>query len=107
MSGDIEVPTVQIGEFKVPYSGLPRPEFNVVELPVHDPTDIPARLRSLAAQIEAGEYGDAHNLAWVLDCGSGRIEMGLLGRAATIGAEAHLLFCVAAHKIECGCISTE
>lgn len=79
----------------------------LIELPVNDITDIPTRLRSFAEQIERGEFGDAHNLAWVIDCGAGKIEVGLLGRAATIGAECHLLLCAGALKIEQGCLEPQ
>lgn len=79
----------------------------VVELPAVDPTDLPNRLRDIAQQIEDGDYGDAHNLAWVIDCGDGRIEIGLLGRAATIGAELHLLLTTGALKIAHGCVRWE
>lgn len=62
-------------------------------------TSIPDALRKLADQIEAGDYDDAHNLGWVIDCGNSRIEIGLLGKAASPGAEAHLLFTLAQHRI--------
>ena len=61
--------------------------------------DIPAALRKLADGIEAGEYGDAHNVAWIIDCGDGRKEIGLLGKSPSPGAEAHLLFALAQHRI--------
>ena len=55
-------------------------------------TDIPAALRLMADRIEAGEYGDAHNLAWVIDCGDGRTDCGLLGKAPEPGLTGYFLF---------------
>lgn len=72
----------------------------LIELPVKDIADLARGLRAIADGIEAGDYDDAHNLAWVLDCGNGRIEMGMLGRAASPGAEGHLLFAIAQRKLE-------
>lgn len=64
--------------------------------------DIPARLRDLADQIEAGKFDDAHSLAWVIDCGNSRIEIGLIGTAESPGVEAHFLYTLAAHKLVTG-----
>lgn len=72
----------------------------LVKFPDIDISDIPKMLRSLADDIEAGRYDDAHNLAWALDCGDGRVAIGLLGRAASAGAEAHLLFAIAQRRLE-------
>lgn len=72
----------------------------VIEFPGNDIGELPRALRSLADQIEAGEYGDAHNLAWVVDCGAGRIEIGLLGQTAEPGAIAHYLFALGQRKLE-------
>ena len=64
-------------------------------------TDVSARLRDLADAIEEGNFGDAHTLAWVIDCGSGRCEVGFLGRAAGIaGSEAHLLLAIGQRMLE-------
>lgn len=63
-------------------------------------TDVAAALRRLADGIEAGEYGDAHNLAWSLDCGDGRIEIGLQGKAPEPGVTAYYLFGIAQRKLE-------
>lgn len=76
--------------------------FKVVEIPVAGTLDVPSALRKLASQIEAGEFGDAHNLAWVIDCGDSRIECGLAGRAPEPGATGYLLFALAQRKIERG-----
>lgn len=76
------------------------PTLNVVPMPAATATDVPEALRKLASQIEAGEYGDAHVLAWVIDCGNQRIACGLAGRSALPGAEGHLLFGLAQHKLE-------
>lgn len=61
--------------------------------------DVAQGLRNLADQIDAGEFGDAHNVAWVIDCGGSDVQIGLLGKAASPGAEAHLLLTLAAAKI--------
>lgn len=73
---------------------------NVVQLPRADIVDLPRGLRALADEIESGKYGDAHNLAWVIDCGDGRIEIGMLGNTAQPGAEAHYLYALAQRKLE-------
>jgi hypothetical protein len=72
----------------------------IVEMPKTCATDVPNALRELANGIEAGEFGDAHNMAWVMDCGDGRVEVGLMGRAPDIGPTAHLLFAIAQRKLE-------
>lgn len=59
-----------------------------------------ASLRKLADDIESGEYDKANNVAWVVDCGDGRIECGLAGTSIMVGAEAHLLFAMAQRKLE-------
>ena len=43
--------------------------------------DVSKCLRELAAEIDAGNYGDAHNVAWVVACGNGRIEGGMIAKA--------------------------
>lgn len=73
---------------------------NIVELPPRDLADIPRGLRALADGIERGDYGDAHNLAWAVDCGSGGLKVGLLGASPCPGAEGHLLFSLAAREME-------
>lgn len=75
-------------------------ELKVVSLPERDIADVPRGLRALADQIEAGEYGDGHALAWVIDCGGSRIELGLLGGTPEPGAVGHLLFGLAARRLE-------
>lgn len=81
----------------------PHPQLKVVEFPeMHAATSIPDALRKLADQIEAKEFGDAHQLAWVIDCGDSHVEVGLLGKAASPGAEALLLLSVGVHKIVSG-----
>lgn len=73
---------------------------SVVEFPERDIRDVPSSLRALAESIEAGAYGDGHNLAWVIDCGNGRIEAGLLGPAAEVAPTAYFLFGLAQRRIE-------
>lgn len=72
---------------------------NVVELPAKDVSDVPRGLRQMADDIEAGKYEDVQ-LAWVMGCGNGEVTLGLLGKTASPGAEAHLLFAVAQRKLE-------
>lgn len=76
---------------------------NIVQFPEqYAALDIPASLRILADQIEAGEHGDAYTLLWVIDAGDGRIDLGLMGKAAEAGITAHFLAAVAQRKIEAG-----
>lgn len=72
----------------------------VLRLPERDLTDVPRALRALADAVERGEYGDAHNAAWVVDCGNQRVGCGLAGAAPEPGATAHLLFAIAQRKLE-------
>lgn len=72
----------------------------VIEFPDKDIADIPGTLRKLADQIEAGDYDDAYNLAWVMDCGNSRIEIGMMGKAPEPGALAHFLFALGQRKLE-------
>lgn len=66
------------------------PKFEVVQIPCTTVQDIPGMLRNLANDIESGEMGEARQLVYVLDTGSGVVDVGLLGTAA-VGAEAYLL----------------
>lgn len=77
---------------------------NLVDLPtIKNIGSIAERLRDLATLIEEGQFGDAHTLAWVIDCGNGRCEVGFLGRAAGIaGSEAHLLLAIGQRMLEAG-----
>ena len=72
----------------------------LVEFPASGIIDVPTSLRNLADAIERGDYGDAHNVAWVVDCGDSHIEVGLSGRSESPGAVAHLLFAMAQRKFE-------
>lgn len=73
---------------------------NIVRLPVNDVAELPRGLRALADDVEKGAYGDAHALAWIIDCGAGRVEIGMLGRTTEPGAVAHFLFALAQRKLE-------
>ena len=75
-------------------------EIKLVQLPKRDLCNLPLSLRNLADSIESGSFGDAHNLFWVIDCGDGRIEIGLLGQCADYSATAYLLNGLARKKIE-------
>jgi hypothetical protein len=72
----------------------------LLQFPDRDLADVPARLRALADQIEAGDYDDAHNLAWVIDCGNGRVELGVLGATPVPAAIAHFLFALGQRRLE-------
>lgn len=77
----------------------------LLEFPDRNLADIPARLRTIAAQIEAGEYGDAHTLVWVIDEGDGVLSVGLVGEAAEAGATANFMLSLAQHKLLSGCLA--
>ena len=64
----------------------------VVELPLHNVTDIPSCLRNLADAIEKGEYGKPTHFAWVLDTEFKEVAVGLAGLCANPDAVAVLLF---------------
>jgi len=68
-----------------------------------DLRDIPAGLRALADGVERGEYGDAHNLVWLVDKGGGEMDVGMLGPAPEFGPTAYLLLGMAMQKIVRGC----
>ena len=75
---------------------------NVVQFPESDIRDVPRALRELADGIERGDYGDAHNVAWICDMGNGEVAVGMAGGSPSPGAEAHLLFAKAQHVLETG-----
>lgn len=77
-------------------------ELKVLSFPKGDVSDVSNALRSLADAIDDGEYGDAHLVSWVVDCGDGQISVGAAGVSASPGAEAHLLFAIAQRKLEHG-----
>lgn len=62
--------------------------------------DVAAELRELADEIDKGTKGDAHNLAWALDCGNGVIQVGLMGKAPQPALTAYYLLGVAQRKLE-------
>lgn len=72
----------------------------MVELPATAMQDIPEALRRLADQIVAGEFGAAHNVGYVVDCGDQEIAVGLLGTAPEAGAAGYYLFGRAMRKLE-------
>lgn len=67
------------------------PKFELVEFPGNTVASVPEMLRNLANDIESGEMGEARQLVYVLDTGSGVVDVGLLGMSASMGAEAYLL----------------
>ena len=72
----------------------------LLKLPASDMRDVARMVRRIADGIEEGEFGQAHNMAWVMDCGNGRIEVGLLGAAPEPSALGHLLFALGMRKLE-------
>ena len=72
----------------------------LIQLPANDIRDVPRALRNLADDIERGEYGDSHNVGWVVDCGDARLEIGMAGAAAEAGITAYYLFGKAMRKLE-------
>ena len=72
----------------------------LVQFPPQDVTRVAIALRNLADAIEQGQYGDAHNLAWAIDCGDKRIEVGLLGTCPELATTLHYLFALAMRKVE-------
>lgn len=76
---------------------------NVVQFPEHHAAlDIPAALRTLADNIEAGDHGDCHTLLWIIDAGDGRIDIGLMGKAGESGITAHYLAAAAQKRMLSG-----
>lgn len=71
----------------------------LVTLPVSNINDIPNGLRKLAEQIKSGAFGDAHNLAWIIDCGDSKCEFGMLGKSSSAGSEFYLLLALAQHRM--------
>lgn len=74
----------------------------VEPLPVTNLLDVPAGLRALADQIEAGDYNAVWQLGWVLKTHDQPtlLSCGLLGSAEVVSAELHLLFALAQRRIE-------
>jgi hypothetical protein len=72
---------------------------NVIQFPAPNMGDVSAQLRELADAVDRGEYGDAHNIAWVMDCGDNRTEFGLMGKSESSGANFVLLLNLALHKL--------
>ena len=73
----------------------------VIEFPPqHAAQSVSEGLRAIADAIDNGEYGDAHNLSYVIDCGDSRIEIGLLGKAPEPALTAYFLFGLGKSRIE-------
>jgi len=73
---------------------------HVIHLPVTGINDAPSALRALADGIERGEWGAAHQVAYVVDTGDGFVQVGMAGKSASPGAEAHLLLSMGMRKLE-------
>ena len=74
----------------------------VVEFPEQTAQSVVAGLRALAQSVEEGKFGDAHNLAWIIDAGDGAIHIGMLGQTPNPAATAHLLMGCGQYKIVSG-----
>lgn len=73
---------------------------NVIRFPLPSLNDIPGALRLLADQIDSGNYGIVHGLAWVMNSESAGIDVGLLGGAAEVAPVTHYLLCLGQRKLE-------
>lgn len=74
---------------------------NVVPFPdLPGCVDVANALRELADEIDKGTKGDAHNLAWALDCGDGDIQVGLMGKAPEPALTAYYLLGLAQRRLE-------
>jgi len=62
--------------------------------------NLPDALRELAESIEGGNYDAAHNLVWAIDCGDGRVEIGLLGQSPQPATTAYFLLGLAKRRLE-------
>lgn len=71
----------------------------LVAFPEVDVRDIERGLQKLLDDIGDGKYGAAHNVVWVVDCGDGKIDFGMLGSAAEPGAVAYFLMAMAMQKL--------
>lgn len=76
------------------------PLAEVKRLPVGNLANIPEMLRSMADDVENGEFGDCHNIAWVADVGDGVVTIGMMGQSAEPGCLAHYLFALGMRKLE-------
>jgi hypothetical protein len=72
----------------------------ITNFPEKSIADVPRMLRALAEEIEEGKFGDAHNLAYSIDCGDHRVEVGLCGTSPEGGVTAYYLFGLAMRKLE-------
>ena len=63
----------------------------VVEIQTQSLDDITGGLRRLADAIDAGEYGEVCNVAWVVDADYQPVSVGLLGRTGSPDAACVLL----------------
>lgn len=73
---------------------------NVVAFPIQPGEDIPEQLRDLAERVQSGEFGIVHSLTFVADCGSGKVEVGMLGNSPLPGPAAHLMLAMGMRKLE-------
>lgn len=74
-------------------------KLSVVKLQTGDISDIPTCLRTLAEEIERGDYGEVCNVAWVVDANYEQVEVGLLGHAGSPDAVCAFLLDVGKHSL--------
>lgn len=64
--------------------------------------DIPASLRNLADEIEAGEFGAVLRLAWTIEQENGNIDVGLMGQCSDPAPITYMMFGMAQRRVELG-----
>jgi hypothetical protein len=73
---------------------------NVIDFPESGIVSVPVALREPADSIEAGRFGDAHNVAWVVDGGDGMIDVGMAGKSESPATVAYYLLGLGKRKLE-------
>lgn len=73
---------------------------NVVDFPKQNLADVPTTLRTLADNIEKGEFGECLSLAWVMDQGDGVVAVGLIGHSQSPGPHAYYLLGLGQRSLE-------
>ena len=61
---------------------------------------IAEQLRTVADQIERGEFGEVLSLSWVADLGGNQVEVGFVGNSPLPGAATHLMLALGMRKLE-------
>lgn len=73
----------------------------LLKFPERNVQDIPSALRVLADQVERGEI-PCHTISFVIDCGGGKVEVGVLGPVAEVRPAAHFMFALGMRAMETG-----